>query len=463
VLYLIYDDDVILLQEAPYLGLSHSRLYNILKGREAVSRTFVLEHKWGEGLAERHPHRWKLYGDLFNRAVQRLPLKGGTKVLEPEDKSGIGHVIWQIFGGNQEPIHVRREATRLKIHPSRLSAIMHGVPGILSQQYLNDNNWRAIFAEHHPERWAREKNALEALAAQLPKYSHSKTFEPEDKSGPGALFWQMLGGMSAKITPWAELLGINQKNLSRTIHNDEWHYSIRTMLNKRWPHVIASREPAYWLKYGERWGALVNRCPGNRLRGEPDLQVLWERALEEATGIANGLILAERQRALSGQKFRPGNVIPKKNLMLKVRSPFGNELWYILGCKKADFAAEAPRLGLGENRVNLCHIIYGRRQPSTRFLLDKQWPLVLADHHPVTFLQRWRKFMELGLRPYGKGKILKPETILQWNIMMNKAVENARGRLESEKKEAAAKDKPQRPAFPGPAHFNGTGTNGLSR
>jgi hypothetical protein len=279
-----------------------------------------------------------------------------------------GYTLWLILGGKDADMN--KAAALLQVSSRNLHNIIVCMCGI-SQQEVNDKEWRQILATHYPKTWQKHGDAFNQYAAALTQHPgrtcEYKNAEPGNKNSFGYALWLVIGGENADVKEAASRLNARPCDLNSLISGACGISRQKVVLN-RWPELLAEHYPEAWRRYGS----------------------VFEERLAD---------LPERPGRTSRE---PRN-----------KESFGHLLWLVLGGKKANVSKAAQRLEVKD--CILSDILRGRKKPSQQWLKNKQWRKILAENYPDAWKQYEKVFdervAELMARPGLRPPRIAPLTI----------------------------------------------------
>ena len=164
-LWLILGGDAVNMgRAARLLEMMPKKLADIIKDDLQVSQAYIADHDWCERLAAHYPETWRLHAASFQQRLAGLPRRPLGRAAAINDETSFGHIVWKIIGGKDAS--VANAAERLHLHPSNLSAILHG-RSRPTQQTIKKKRWRQTFARYYGEGWAAYRQVFEERARQL--------------------------------------------------------------------------------------------------------------------------------------------------------------------------------------------------------------------------------------------------------------------------------------------------------
>lgn len=260
---------------------------------------------------------------------------------EPENKEGIGHVLWNILGG--EKASRKQAALKLGITVSYLSRIIHGqIP--LTWKAINQKKLVEKLAEHYQEGWAENRAAFEQYLNKIPRAIAIHPKEPKDKDSFGHLIWEIIGGKEAYVSETARHLKINPEVLAGIIQRGG--VSQQAITEQNWREVFKEQYPAAWEMHA----------------------VAFEQHVQ--------LLRANRS---GSDTHQPQN-----------EDSFGFILWNILGGKKTRLLLAAKHLKIPHDQ--LTKIVHDKRSATQALLREKKWRKVLAEHYSTGWIQQQADF-----------------------------------------------------------------------
>jgi hypothetical protein len=153
-----------LMKAATQLNINRTCLSAIIHGLNRASQAYVNKGEWRKVLSEHYPDGWEKYGAIFDQRAGKLRKRAGVLGTAPKDKNSFAYILWLILGGKD--LDVRQVSEHLKIHPTWLSRLFHGLP--VSQQTLSKKRWREVLASEYGEGWRAHADEFEKYASTLP-------------------------------------------------------------------------------------------------------------------------------------------------------------------------------------------------------------------------------------------------------------------------------------------------------
>lgn len=256
----------------------------------------------------------------------------------PENKDGIGYIIWEIIGG--KAADTRSAAKLLGVSTGQLNDVIYNKT-LISSRLIEERNWRGVFQKNFPEKWTQHEQKFNALTAKLPAHIGRQSFEPENKDSAGYWLWLIVGGKNIRLKETAKLLNVGAPTLSMFIH-DRRKVSQQTITDNQWFKKLAEKHHDTWSLYGGNLKAAVKKL-----------------------SIRRGSFPRE-----------PEN-----------KDSLGHVIWRIAGGTKANLDATAKLVGISTNA--LADIVHGVHKPAPRTMrkIINEWPAKLQATHPSTWIE----------------------------------------------------------------------------
>jgi hypothetical protein len=233
---------------AQRLQLPSYRLSAIIHNHIPLSQRFATSRHWDRVLAEHYAHAWAAYRDAFFTRLEALAAYPGIhagRAEPPKDRKSFGYALWLVLGG--ESMDRERAAALLKISSQALSCFVHGDKKP-TQRLLTQKRWRAVLAEHYPDRWRDYRQLFENRAARLKLYRGEKGAPPEAADKLTAILRMITGNETPDLEKAARLLRVRPAML-RKILDGRTRIQPRFIRNKRWAQILAENYPVQWQRH----------------------------------------------------------------------------------------------------------------------------------------------------------------------------------------------------------------------
>jgi hypothetical protein len=334
-----------LTQAAARLKVKPAELSGIIRGHRSITSGYVQEKDWRQILARYYPQGWQTHAARFEAHARDLKRRGGRQASMPQDRGSFGYVLWKILGGRA--IDMPLAALRLQLPGYRLSAIIHNhIP--LSQRFVTSRHWDRVLSEHYPHAWAAHRDTFfarfEVLAA-YPGIHAGRTEPPKDRKSFGYALWLVLGGESMDRERAAALLKISGQALSCFVHSER-KPTQRLLAQKRWHEILAQHYPQGWHDYAELFETRTARL--KTYRGAKGPAPTAEGELAAILRMILGAEIADLETAATLLRIRPG--------MLR-------------------------------------KMLDGRTRIQPRFIRNRHWAQIIAQHYPVLWHHHRRAFL----------------------------------------------------------------------